>query len=253
MTTQIRLTDISGELKEAGVQRLFDAWGTDRDGWRVCAPDWLLRCGAPEPRPYVTVKNYDVYPFRWDVMWRKPEWLVLELKHAKSGGEELALAEVLHHAWHLGQKQQVESSGTPFPIPVVVVSSMKKGGAAWMRGALRYLFAMGLQRDAIRYLEASYYQTETGQRFAWLEEPFAEAYPAAPPPVIPDGWDMPSVHWLRQGESRTWIALPEGATYTPSVVPDTFALVSQADGLSEYVVYQREHGHASEPVLRIIP
>jgi hypothetical protein len=225
------LTDITHDLVEADLQRLFDNWGDGRDGWRVCAPSWLLSCGKPEPRQLLRCSNFEDYSAIPDVVWRQPEWIVMELKRSRKY-EPLALAEVLHHAWHLGEQQRQEEG--EFPVPVVLSSATD---SAWMRAALRYLFGKGLHANAIRYLEGNYYQSVDGQKYAWFEEPFAMAELSAPPPVIPEDWESDGVVWRRMQTSETWIGLPQDIQRLPGMAHTEYAMVSSTDSHAECVVY----------------
>ncbi len=241
----IPLFDIHLDLVEADIQNLFDAWGDGRDAWRVFAPDWLLRCSKPQPRASFPCENFgDRYSFRPDVVWWTPEWLVMELKRNKKF-EPLALAEVLHHAWHLGEQQR-EVEGD-FPVPVVMSSG---SDSAWMRASLRYLFHKGLDSSAIRYLEGNYYQTPDGQRYAWFEEPFAVAAISTHPPVIPEGWEGLGVTWRRSQTSATWIGLPDQIAHQPGMSPTEYGMVSGTEDHSEYVLFSSNGGGSGSVLWR---
>lgn len=153
-------------IRESDIQSIFDQWHSDRNGWRLAGvPSWLDRYAVPNIRPKLKTRGIKTYGFIPDVIWETDEPLVIELKYSLKF-QSNALAEVLHHAWQLRKEQVANRIFKKAPVPVIVTAMN-----SWMRSALCHLFASGLQKDAVRYLEISPLEDEAGSRYLYMREP----------------------------------------------------------------------------------
>jgi hypothetical protein len=217
---------------------VFKAWGRKQDSCKVAgAPDWLLLCKDPKSGLELSAHNYYKYPFEPDILFDNPEFLVVELKFSKKY-EELALAEVLHHAWRLRDERGC-------PTPVIVTSTFNR---AWLRAALSYLRHNDLRPDAIRYLEAAFLQADDGNtQYLWLEEPFASWTRIDELPLdisFPAGWETGEVVWHEVDRAKSWVGTMGEFLEERPCVPEAFVQISRVQGESRYVAHEWTGQHS---------
>jgi hypothetical protein len=243
------LEDCTQFMKEADLQKVFDDWGGSRAGRRVAgAPNWLLECKGPNKKKEFITKNYSAYSFRPDVLWDQPQAYVLELKRSAKY-EPAALAEVLHHAWKLSDANSSWQGGPPV-VPVMVSSSTD---GAWQRGAINFLFAHGLRRDALRYLEVTFLKDPAGVEYLWIEEPFAAWDPACEAPnCVPASWHDLDAIWYQINQSESWILTDNPGGGQKAIIPDRFVFVSGVPGYQEYLACLRTPKRESIYVVRTV-
>jgi hypothetical protein len=214
------LRDRTQAHNEAELQQIMGCWNADRCGWHIIAPTWLL--AIENPTAGVSYPGYDCR-FVPDIVVTGKETMVLELKRAPKG-EEIALAEVLHQAWALSEKNAV---------PVIICSY-----SPWLRAALTYLFGKGLPRSAIRYLEVSWLEREDEgtsggdlpSRILWFDEPFSKwVFTEDEPPCRPAATFAGMVAWHRAEESGTWIGIEAGKQYERPETPYPGTYVAPID------------------------
>ena len=140
---------------------------------------------------------------------------MIELKRGDKY-ESNALAEVLHHAWKLQTGGGATAGTAKYPLPVMVTSYH-----SWLRAALSYLFDHGLQRNALRFLEATYLSGPNG-RYLWLMEPLADWIPTLEvPDVVPRSWIENGVKWYRVQGSAAWIGTDKETLDKMPLLPET--------------------------------
>jgi hypothetical protein len=230
------LGNCTSSIKENQLQRIFNDWAGARDGWQLAGvPAWLLKCRGPNRTTTFRTRNYSDYPFTPDALFENDEVLVLELKRSPKY-EELALAEVLHHAWKLRDPWVSGRSLEWHPKPVMVTSC-----SAWMRAALSYLFKHGLEPDALRYVELCYLNAPDGSRYLWFVEPFAAWSPVDhPPPCVPSSWASSNAVWYQVQGCDTWIGTEARRPERLPFVPDTCAVVAKVTGSPfDFLVWTR--------------
>ena len=239
-----QLDDCTSTTTEKELQQVFDEWDGNKGGLCIAgAPKWLLDCGKPEERrSYGQSRGRVEWAFWPDVLWKRPEYLVVELKRSpQCKYEELALAEVLHHAWRMGDPNVAGWIPPMHPRPVIVASR-----SPWLRSALTYLFHYGLKRDRLKYLEATYLTDPNGDKYIWLEEPFAgRLLSKIPSPPIPKSWSA-GCRCYSIENAKSWALfdkskIPDDAA---PLVPEEFIFVSSIAGTSNHLVRLPSEGQA---------
>jgi hypothetical protein len=217
-------------MREGDLQEVFDDWPASRNGWRIVgAPNWLLKCKGPNRRKRFTAKNA-TYQFRPDVLWYDPDCYVVELKRGAKY-QPLALAEVLHHAWHLNDPGVWGSEFSKPPIPVIVATDTD-----WLRSALSYLFKHGLSHIALRYLEVAFYKTDSGG-YLWFEEPFTERVPSDRiPDCIPNSWRASAITCYELAGCNSWILSDDKLCGQPAYIPARLVFVSSVPDSKDTLV-----------------
>jgi hypothetical protein len=239
----LELKDCTKEKSEPGdLQEIFNDWDGKRNGWRIAgAPHWLLKLGKIW-KGYKNTKNeYGPYKLEIDALW-EDAWILGELKRGNKN-EAIGLAEVLHHAWHLGNPEVSGFAQRGFPRPFLMCSS---SDGTWERGALCYLFRHGLRFDAISYFQATFLEPKddgvNGPKYLWIDEPFGQRTPTSTnelPSFVPFP-EWKSHHCYRIGESESWVLTPtELAEPLPSL-PDTFWQIAAVTGSGVVLTYEKE-------------
>jgi hypothetical protein len=168
---------------ERELQRVFDAWpfqagpvqtlqADSHNYVLVGCPSWLnARRKSSLPKTLTSSLGYD---FRPDLVWEGDGGsFVIELKSSVKY-EPIALPEALHHAWMLEEGPLAKKASVRRPVVPVMVTQYN----VWLRASLEFLFARGLGRDALHYLEFDALSVpsssnEAESRILWFDEPFA--------------------------------------------------------------------------------
>lgn len=229
------LTNCNSARSESHLQAIFDQWNDATCGTQIAgAPKWLLDCRGPNQRRSFQAESYSRYRFTPDVFWDNPTLVVLELKHGAKY-QPLALAEVLHHAWKLGDPKVLGGKSEGHPLPVIVSSSNDTG---WLRAALCYLFTHGLRKDALKYLESTFYERPDGGEYLWIEEPFADWLPDTTlPKSVPLKWQGHKPHCYRIAGCESWVLTVKEKIPMRPEIPDEFILISSTSRPGEQLAY----------------
>lgn len=204
LSRKTRLSEIGAQLRESHLQNAINALSSGCDGWLpVGFPSWLL---AETRKNIASRVSCDAYGFTPDVVWNGVAPIVAELKRS-SKWEEIALVEVLHHAKRLQSASEGDQATEYTPLMICSYS-------AWTRSALCYLFEHGLQKDSIRYLETTFLENESGQRFLWLYDPFAEWIREETAPFSSAEMTSDPIDWYQVAQSQVWIGMNSGGSIT---------------------------------------
>ena len=174
-----------GSYDERMIQNVFDDWANRSKAWVVVgAPAWLERCGSPQVRR--SYRTEICTSFNPDVLFELDRIAYVgELKWARSNKyNEMAIAEVLHHAWMFRKDTEAKKglSGSIERVqPFIVVPY-----SAWTRATMTTLLEQGLREDALHYLEfVALERPGGGKRTLWFGDPITPIVEVPKPAWVP--------------------------------------------------------------------
>ncbi len=208
-------------LEVRDLQPWFTRWQVHKDDRVAGCPGWLSRLGEVSPKR--AEKGYGA-SFTPDVLWREARW-VAEIKYGTKN-EPLAVSEVLHHAFVLGQHHP----GRRWTAVVVSQPS------PWITAAVSWLCPRGKQFPALRHVECDLVGPQA-KRTLWLSNPHATLKVEAPPrdtfgDSLRVGWGEGT--WRKRNEEDTWV-WTKGEQRLPFLTGPVAVISRIAGGSEEWI------------------